>query len=207
MRPRPPSPALVIASLALLLAAGGVSYATVKATGTAANIVDPTTASNIAKVDGSGHLFVSDGSGPMTVDGTVNVQAAPTSNYLHFSSGALDSGRGCVTIATPLSGKAMIVRQVRINVIADPSPGVGQVVELFRGASCNISLVGEVNPPTVGQTVVPFDPGLGIPSGSALSAIVVGSVRAAVWTDAYTVSAGSVPNTSDVGPAGGEPQG
>jgi hypothetical protein len=191
----------------LLLAAGGVSYATVKATGSAANIVDPITASNIAKVDPGGHLYVGDGVGPLTVDGTLNVQAAPPSTYLHFSSGLLDSTHGCVTIATPLSGKAMIIRQIRINVIADPSPGSGQVVEFFRGASCNTSLVGEVNPATVGQTVMPFDPGLGVPNGYALSAIVAGSIKAAVWTDAYTVSASSVPNASDLGPADSEPQG
>src|SRR5581483_4310475 len=56
MRSLRPSPALVIASLALLLAVGGVSYATVKATGNAVNIVDPITATNIAKVDNNGAL-------------------------------------------------------------------------------------------------------------------------------------------------------
>jgi len=56
MRSLRPSPALVIACLALLLSAGGVSYATVKATGQPTNIVDPATATNIAKVDNTGAL-------------------------------------------------------------------------------------------------------------------------------------------------------
>src|SRR6266511_3026432 len=58
MRLRPPSPALVIACLALLLAAGGTSVAAITATGSAVNIVDPVTAANKAKVDGTGKLQV-----------------------------------------------------------------------------------------------------------------------------------------------------
>src|SRR4051812_26658372 len=53
---RLPSPALVVACIALLLAAGGVSYAAVKATGTSVNIVDPTTATSVAKVSARGEL-------------------------------------------------------------------------------------------------------------------------------------------------------
>src|SRR5581483_8456478 len=52
MRLPHPSPALVIACLALLLAAGGVSYATVKGggTGTPVNILDPSNGTLAAKV-------------------------------------------------------------------------------------------------------------------------------------------------------------
>src|SRR5581483_1281740 len=58
MRLPHPSPALVIACLALLLAAGGVSYATVKGggTGTPVNILDPSNGTLAAKVDSSGAL-------------------------------------------------------------------------------------------------------------------------------------------------------
>jgi len=77
-----PSPALVLACLALLLAAGGVSLAAVKTTGTAENIVDPVNAAQIAKVDPSGHLLVGDGAGPLTVDGTVSARPqAPSSSW------------------------------------------------------------------------------------------------------------------------------
>src|SRR5689334_18408383 len=58
MRLRLPSPALVIACLALLVGAGGVAYGTVKSTGQAVNIVDPTSASYAAKVDPAGTLRV-----------------------------------------------------------------------------------------------------------------------------------------------------
>jgi hypothetical protein len=58
MHIRPPSPAMVISCLALLLALGGTSFAAVSATGNAVNIVDPVTAANKAKVDGTGKLQV-----------------------------------------------------------------------------------------------------------------------------------------------------
>ena len=58
MRVRPPSPALVISCLALLLALGGTSFAAANATGNAVNITDPVTATNKAKVDSSGKLQV-----------------------------------------------------------------------------------------------------------------------------------------------------
>ncbi len=58
MRTRLPSPALVISCVALLLALGGTSYAAIKATGSAVNIVDPARAGNKAKVDRTGKLQV-----------------------------------------------------------------------------------------------------------------------------------------------------
>jgi hypothetical protein len=61
MRLSLPSPALVVACLALLVAAGGVSYA---ATGSSVNIVDPITATSKARVSSAGKLYVSDGAGP-----------------------------------------------------------------------------------------------------------------------------------------------
>lgn len=62
----------VVACLALLLAAGGTAYGTVQATGSAVNVVDPTHAAQIAKVDASGRLLVGDGAGNLTIDGTVD---------------------------------------------------------------------------------------------------------------------------------------
>lgn len=58
MRRRLPSPALVIACIALLLALGGTSLAALNATGSAVNITDPKTAANKAKVDATGRLQV-----------------------------------------------------------------------------------------------------------------------------------------------------
>ena len=78
MRFRPPSPALVISCLALLLALGGTSFAAVSATGNAVNIVDPVTAANKAKVDTSGKLQVA-------VNGTAGARpVAPATPWSAF---------------------------------------------------------------------------------------------------------------------------
>ncbi len=51
MRRFRPSPAFVVACVALLLAAGGTSVAAVRATAGAVNVVDPVIPSQIARVD------------------------------------------------------------------------------------------------------------------------------------------------------------
>jgi hypothetical protein len=56
-----------------------------------------------------------------------------------------------------------------------------------------LNQIADVIPATVGDTVLPFDPGLGIPAKSGLSVLVTGSPQAEVYTDGYSVSAGSVP--------------
>ena len=58
-----PSPALVIACLALLLGAGGSAVAATTLTGTAVNLVDATNAARVAHVDSAGKVLVGDGSG------------------------------------------------------------------------------------------------------------------------------------------------
>jgi hypothetical protein len=73
-----PSPALVIALLALLLAAGGGAYAASRSTGSAVNIVDPVTAANKVKVSSGGSLQVS---------GSVNSTPTSSTNDLHGITG------------------------------------------------------------------------------------------------------------------------
>jgi hypothetical protein len=67
--PRRPSPAMVVAFVALLVALGGTAYAAT----TIVNIADPNTPANVAKVDASGALRTA---GTSTVSGFVG-QAAP----------------------------------------------------------------------------------------------------------------------------------
>jgi hypothetical protein len=113
-----PSPALVIACLALLLAAGGVSYA---ATGNAVNIVDPVAAANKAKVDASGKLYVGDGSGPLSVDGTVSGRpAAPASPW----SASVNINSGLVALVGP-SSLPINVTSLSISTYAPSGSSVG----------------------------------------------------------------------------------
>jgi hypothetical protein len=128
----------------------------------------------------------------MTVDGTVTAQQAAASTFQHSAVLGLTGNRGCVVIAQPPANKALIVREVRVDVFNDPSPGPSQTVSIFAGLGCN-TIVGDVNPPTVGQTVVPFDPGIGVPAASGLSAFASGSVQAETYTDGYSVPSSQVP--------------
>jgi hypothetical protein len=188
-----PSPALVIACLALLLAAGGGAFAAVRATGNAVNIVDPASASRIAKVSSGGGLKVS---GSVTA-----VQAAPADLVRGF---AFPTGT-CATVAAPPAGKALVITSVLVDTYEDPTPGSGQFVSIYTGAPCN-TLVADVNPPTVGATSIPIPTGLAIPNGQSLSAFVGGAVAAEVYAYGYTVNASAVPATGQqVGGHAGAP--
>jgi hypothetical protein len=185
MRFSRPSTGTILGAVALFIALGGTALA---ATGTVVNIADPTNASNVAKVDANGKLQV--GGGPVSLTGTVTTQLAAPSTYLHFRS--FPTAGHCAVVATPPAGKAMILRDVRIDVYQDPMPGSGQYVSLYSDTVC-ANLVGDVNPGTVGETVLPFDPGLGVQAGSGLSVLVGGSVGTEVYTDGYAVPPGQVP--------------
>jgi hypothetical protein len=186
MRFSRPSTGTILGAIALFVALGGTALA---ATGTVVNIADPTTPANLAKVDASGRLQTA---GSTSVTNTVNTQLAPPSAYIHTTTFAITTSRGCLVLATPPTGKAMVVRGVRIDVFSDPSPGPDQDLTIYSDATCTTQ-VADVNPATVGETVLPFDPGLGIPAKSGLSARATGSVQGEVYTDAYSVSASSVP--------------
>jgi hypothetical protein len=91
---RLPSPALVISCIALLLAAGGTSFAAITATGNAVNITDPVTAANKAKVDATGKLQV-------TVNGTAG--ARPVAPTTPWSKSVTAFAGGPFTLAGPKS--------------------------------------------------------------------------------------------------------
>jgi hypothetical protein len=159
----------------------------VRATGSSVNIVDSVDATRIAHVTAGGAL---------QVGGSVTATPASPATFLQSAAFGLNSGVACTVIATPPSGKAMIVKRVLLDVFNDPSPGSGQRVDIFKGTNCN-TVVADVNPPTVGATVIPFDPGLGIPAGSGLSVNIAGSVQAETYTTGYWVGASAVPASSE----------
>ncbi len=193
---RLPSPALVIACLALLLAAGGVAYGTTVATGQLVNIVDPNNAAQAAKVAPGGFLQVGDGSGPLTVDGGVTAREAPPNtfyrNYVAVNPGS------CVAVATPPAGKALIVKTVSLNFV---TAAANQYIFLRispASAPCGGSTVQYVFRPSVGIDVLPFEPGLAIPAGKVLGVFAspVGGDRTLAVTG-YTVVASAVPAGPD----------
>jgi hypothetical protein len=188
MRFSRPITGTVLGATAVFIALGGTAFA---AGATVVNIADPTNPANVAKVDASGKLQTSG-----SVTNTVNTELTAPSAYLHTATFGLNSSQGCVTFATPPSGKAMILREVRIDVFSLTATGPAQNVVIDTGARCDGSPVADVNPATVGETVLPFDPGLGIKAGSGLSGFVDGTVQAEVYTDGYSVPSAAVPSTT-----------
>ena len=178
-----PSPALVIACFALLFALGGGAYAAIRSTGSAVNIVDGTTAANIAKVTSGGSLQVS---------GSVTASQASASNFLRGAAFGI-TATACRTVLSPPSSKAMIVTEVVIDTFTDPTPGSGQAVGIWLGSGGCQFEVADVNPPTVGPAVVNFTPGLAVPAGASLSVDVRGGIQAEAFAYGYAVSSSSVP--------------
>jgi hypothetical protein len=188
--------ALAAFAAALAVALAGPALAG-SPTGSPVNIVDPTTAADIAHVNSLGELEIT---------GLVTIQQSPAADFFHQSTFAV-SGGTCETIATPPSGKALIIKEVRIDVFSDPSPGGGQNAPIFTGSSDDCATqVGDVNPPTVGQFVVPFDPGLGIPVGTALNARCNGQLECEFYVDGFVVAAGDVPSSGVIAPVAGPSQ-
>src|SRR5579875_1806125 len=180
MRFSRPSTGTVLGAIALFIALGGTAFA---AGATVVNIADPTTPSNVAHVNASGRLETA---GSDSVTNTVTTEVAAPSTFVHAAQSNITASDGCTFVAEPPSGKALIVSNVLVNVLDDPSPGAGQVL-IWPNASCGGAPAAVVNPPSVGETTLPFDPGVDIPAGSQLSAQVVGSVEADINVNGYSV--------------------
>jgi hypothetical protein len=115
-RLRLPSPALVVAVIAVVLALGGVAFA---ATGQLVNIVDPTNSANAAKVTSGGELRVASRS-----------QAAPAATPLRFV-GSIVAG------LTPVFGPTTATLGIDHLTFRNPRANVSQsnatmIVQLFK---------------------------------------------------------------------------
>jgi hypothetical protein len=63
-----------------------------------------------------------------------------------------------------------IVTQITVDTYQLPSAGIGNTIDAFHGADCSAkSGFLQVNPPSLGMTTVPMDPGFAIPKGGSLS--------------------------------------
>src|ERR1700733_5221329 len=192
MRIKRPSIGTVLGALALFVALGGTALA---ATSTIVNIADPTTPSHVAHVDATGKLEVSDGSGPMTVDGYT--QTAAPSTFFHSNALSLELNSGCVVLATPPAGKALVIREVKIDAVGNTNTGgdgSNNYVHVFSDKTCT-NLIAGVHPAETGLTVDPFDPGLGIPANSGLSVKITGSLEVDAYADGFSVPSSEVPGS------------
>jgi hypothetical protein len=183
----------VLGLIALFVALGGTALA---ATGQLVNIADKTNAANIAKVDAAGKLYVGDGSGPVTVDGTTTGAEAPANTLYHGLAFPSSSG-DCTPLATPPTGKALIIKSVALDTVIIGTPGSGVFAGFYLGTSGCESLVLEINPSGVGLINQPFEPGLAVPAGKRLW-VATHNISSDVYTYGYTVASSAVPASAAV---------
>jgi len=187
-----PSAGTILGFIAVLISLGGVAYAA----GALVTIADPVTNAK-ARVLANGALEV-------WVNGqTLNTQLAPPARIFHSPFAQLNNGSGCVALATPPAGSALIIQQVRVNTFANPTPGASNVVILVVGPTCAAGSISSVNPPGFGLTTITFGAGLAVPQGSKLWAAVGGGIAAEIYSDGITVPAAQVPTDAvALGPSG-----
>jgi xanthosine utilization system XapX-like protein len=132
-------------------------------------------------------------------------EASPA-KFKEFNSTGFNSGSGCQTVASIPSTEGYVLRQFQLDVYADPTPGVGQHVLVYDGAGCSGTVISDVNPGSVGVTVVPFTPGIGIAPLGAISAEAFSSVQAEIYALGYTVPPADVPSSTAVVGSSSPPQ-
>lgn len=174
-----------------LLSTVGIFAASSALAAAQVNIVDPTITARVAHVDAGDRLAV---------------QEVPPVSFFHADHFGVTGGAGCYIIATAPRGKALIVRQVRVNVLLDPSPGAGDGVTVYLGTTCSGANVGDINPPTLGLTTMMLDPGVAVPEGSGLSALALGNVEMNLQVDGYTVAPSVAPVVGEVFQVRGRPR-
>jgi hypothetical protein len=169
---------LVMSAAALSLSASAGLAAS-----TQVNIVDPSKANRAAQVELGNRLAV---------------QEVPPTSFYHGKAILGEDGT-CVRIGGPPGGKALIVRQVRVNTYAfgtPPGGGANNTIYLYANGSCDgTGSVGSVTITGAGLTLVPFDPGVAIPMGYGFSAelVTTGILDAEVSIDGYVVPANVAP--------------
>jgi hypothetical protein len=174
--------AAVAAFAALSVAFGTPALAA--GTGSPVNIVDPKVSGNAANVTSDDQLEIT---------GLVTTQQAAQGNFFHQTTFEPFTRATCTTIASAPAGfAALIIKQVRINVVTEGQPIASQNAQIFVGNAINGSCgaagqVSQINPPTVGQYVVPFDPGLALTPGSVLEAECTGAAVCQAYVDGFLV--------------------
>jgi hypothetical protein len=146
MRVPRPSPALVVAFLALLFALGGVAFA---ATGSPVTIVDPSDARLAAKVD-KGKLLVGDGGVPLTVNGRMTVNATTPPGAFFYST-PVNVGGEKLLLDQPTTG-AINITAIQVASMSHTS---GAAV-LLRGWSTTSDCAGARESQTTAYTATTF---------------------------------------------------
>ena len=160
------------------------------AAATPVNIIDPNATTRAAHVEPGNRLAV---------------QEVPPSSYFHATRAGLTPANGCVVIANAPPGKALVLRQARVN--TSLIQNAGGTAQLYANGTCdnNQGIIGTVTPGSMGISTVGFDPGLAIPAGGAFSAVLY-SINGDVYVDGYVVAASVAPVAGQTIETGGTSQ-
>ena len=125
--------------------------------------------------------------GALFVSGTV---AATTSNLLNTFRASTGVG-GCAAVATPATGKALLVQSIALTAY-DVVPSGGFVTLKF-GWDCDMAgILLHVDFPQKGPEVLQFEPGIVVPNGQSLLASASGATSSILVTG-FQLPSASVP--------------
>ncbi len=112
------------------------------------------------------------------------------------------SESSCTKLYSPPHGFSFVVTQVVTDTYLDPTPGSDNDVEIYTGTASTAckTAIADVNPPSVGDQVLPFAPGVVIPSGDDLSVIAFGGVSVEVYGLGYLVPSADAPHLTPATP-------
>ena len=118
-----------------------------------------------------------------------------------FASG----GGACINFPIP-PGNSYMVKQVEFDVYGNASPGPSDTVYLYAASNC-VDAVASSTPPGTGPIVIPFEPGIAIPSGGAVSVRVQSTgLDAEIYILGYLMQANAVPAPSTASAAASTPR-
>jgi hypothetical protein len=169
-------PAWLIAGVAItVLLVPAVAVAT-----TGATILKGSPSGNKADVTPAGQLLST------TVD--------PSQFYQPFTAETYSGHQG---ILEAPSTAALVITSIRVDTFQNPTPGPTDTmlfqIEAGACAGTDVSPYGEViSPGGIGETVLPLDPGLGIPAGDSLCVGSGGGIESYVTASGYTVPSSEV---------------
>lgn len=113
-----------------------------------------------------------------------------------------DSESPCTKLYSPPHGYSFVVTQIVTDTWENPTPGADNDVAIYTGTTsqnCKTE-VNDVNPPSFGDQVLPFTPGMVIPAGDDISAIAYGGISVELYGLGYLVPSADAPHLTPATP-------
>jgi hypothetical protein len=157
-----------------------------------------------ASVNSAGELNVAEASPLSFVTGTKNLEAIPTNTW--------------APLVAPSSSHALVITSIAVDTFSVATPGANQNVDFAvsaSDASCAALVtpgglgVADINPGSVGETVIPFQPGIVVPANRALCVKNTDNVHlgAEAYAYGYRIPAAAAPTANNLTPRSGTPGG